>query len=152
MSYKIRCYTLFDVTKTGVLNRKAPITLSEEQRISWEKQRNSQCNYDTVLQVVNLRCQPEDLTNTVQFTVNFKEFKNFGFLYEDEDDQNCWYFDFTISHKSVFDNGISELGSLYEDCEGVPMIKQGTEWSKLPLFLDASPELRNIYFEVLTNE
>lgn len=143
---------MFDVTRTGVLNRKAPINLSEEQRLVWEKQRNTQCNYDTILQVVNLRCQPENLSNTTQFTVNFKEFNNFGFLYEDEEDQNCWHFDFTISQKSVFDNGISELGSLYEDCEGVPMIKQGTEWFKLPLFLDSSPELRNIYFEVLANE
>jgi len=41
------------------------------------------------------------------------------------------------------------LGGLYSDCEGVPMIKVGTEWDKLPNFLDTSPELRNIYFEVI---
>ena len=52
----------------------------------------------------------------------------------------------------VFDNGIDELGLLFEDCDGVPMIKQGTEWEKLSTFLDTSPELKNIYFEVLSNE
>lgn len=152
MSYRIRCYTLFDIERTGILNRKPPINLSEEQIVNWNKRRNSQCNYDTILQVVNLRSQPEDMTDTNQTKINFKEFQNFGFLYEDEEDQNCWYFDFTIIHKSVFDNGIDELGSLYEDCEGVPMIKQGTEWEKLSSFLDTTPELRNIYFEVLEDE
>ena len=152
MSYKIRCYTLFDITKTGVLNRKAPINIAEDQLKDWESRRNSQSNYDTILQVINLRSQPEDSSNVTMFKVNFKEFGNFGFLYEDEEDQKCWYFDFDIFHKNVFDNGISELGALYEDCDGVPMIKHDYIWKKLPAFLDTSPELCNIYFEVLSNE
>lgn len=152
MSYRIRCYTLFDIERTGVLNRKPPINLSEDQLLVWNKRRNSQCNYDTILQVINLRSQPEDTTETICFNVNFKDFQNFGFLYEEEEDQKCWYFDFTIIHKSVFDNGIDELGALYEDSDGVPMIKHGTEWDKLTSFLDTSPELKNIYFEVLENE
>jgi hypothetical protein len=32
------------------------------------------------------------------------------------------------------------------------MIKVGTEWDKLPSFLDTSPELRNIYFEVINEK
>jgi hypothetical protein len=32
------------------------------------------------------------------------------------------------------------------------MIKIGSEWEKLPNFLDVTPELRNIYFEVLNDE
>ena len=152
MSYKIRCYTLFDITNTGISNRRPPINLTENQIKEWETKRNSQCNYDTILQVINLRSQPENFTKSTKIKVNFTQFNNFGFLYEDEEDQPCWYFDFDIFHKKVFDNGIDELGLLFEDCDGVPMIKQGTEWEKLSTFLDTSPELKNIYFEVLSNE
>ena len=53
---------------------------------------------------------------------------------------------------SVFDDGVRGLGYLYEDCDNVPMIRCGTEWDKLPEFLDTSPELRNIYFEVMLND
>jgi hypothetical protein len=84
--------------------------------------------------------------------INFKEFSKFGFLFEGEEDQTMFSFTFSINHKNVFDDGISNLGALYSDCDGVPMIKIGTEWDKLPNFLDTSPELSNIYFEVLEDE
>jgi hypothetical protein len=152
MSYTIRCYTLFDITNTGVLNRKPSNLLSELELAKWQLNRNRQANFDTVVQVISLRSQPENISSVVTKSINFKQFENFGFLFEEEEDQNCFQFDFTITHKSVFDDGIGELGALYTDCEGVPMIKCGTEWEKLPLFLDSTPELRNIYFEVITHE
>ncbi len=152
MSYRIRCFTLFDITKTDVLNRKQPVNLTEEQIQSWEYRRNTQCNYDTISQVISLRSQPENSTNTTKTIINFKESMRFGFLFDEEEDQLCWHFDFTISHKNVFDDGITELGALDTDCTDVPIIKTGTEWDKLPQFLDTSPELRNIYFEVIAYE
>ena len=74
----------------------------------------------------------------------------FGFLF-DSSDIGCSYWNFTctIPHNKVYDNGYNELGYLLYDCNGVPMIKVGNEHEKLPNFLDTSPELRNIYFEVL---
>ena len=57
-----------------------------------------------------------------------------------------------VNHSSVFNDGITELGALYDDCHDVPMIKCGTEWDKLPNKLDATDELRNIYFEIVSNE
>jgi hypothetical protein len=82
--------------------------------------------------------------------IDLSQASYFGFLFEDiKEEQKCWEFEFTISHAGVYDNGIGELGALYDDCEGVPMLKIGTEWDKLPDFLDTSPELRNIYFEVV---
>lgn len=151
MSYRIRCYTLFDITQTGVLIRRAPINLTEAERIDWENRRNSQSNFDTIVQVINLRSQPEEMSVTTSSYIKFKEFQKFGFMYEDEEDQLCWEFDFSIAHKSVFDDGITELGALFDDCEGVPMIKHNVKWDKLSGFLDTSPELRNIYFEVISN-
>jgi len=152
MSYRIRCYTLFDITSTGVLNRKAPSTYTEDEIKLWERKRNTQANFDTVQQVISLRSQPEETTNTIEQVINFKEFQHFGFLFDEEEDQTCWTFDFSILHTKVFYDGIDELGSLYSDANGVPIIKTATSWHKLPNFLDTSPELRNIYFEILTDE
>lgn len=152
MSYRIRCYTLFDITSTGVTSRKPPVNAELNEVKEWQINRNRQVNYDTILQVISLRSQPEDMSPTQTFEVNFKEFKKFGFLFDDEENQSGYMFDFTISHRNVFDNGVDELGLLYDDCSGVPMIKVGTEWDKLPNFLDSSPELGNICFEILSHD
>ena len=152
MSFTLSCYTLFDITPTGVMNRNKPT--NDEDMPLWLHKRNTQCNFDTVLQAISLRSQP-DLTTPVKRTdIRLDEFTDFGFLFEQQDDETypCWSFEFEIHHASVFYNGITELGALYSDCEGVPMIKCGTEWDKLPAFLDTSDELRNIYFKVLSND
>jgi hypothetical protein len=148
---KIRCYTLFDITQTGITNRRNNASPSKNSQ--WEKDRNTQCNFDTVVQVISLRSQPENITKPEQGIIIFDETSDFGFLFEQEEEaQSYWYFDFTISYQGVYNDGIDEFGYLYSDCDGVPMIKIGTEWEKLPEFLDTSKELRNIYFEVIPNE
>ena len=116
--------------------------------------RNTQSNFDTVQQAISLRSQPEIVRIPEKIQIRFNEFTEFGFLFEQEEDETypSWSFDFTIHHPSVFYDGVNELGALYSDCDRVPMIKCGTEWDKLPAFLDSSDELRNIYFKVLTND
>ena len=147
--YLITCYTLFDITQTGVLNRHRP---ANQDDTTWIHKRNTQCNLDTILQVINLRSQPEMTTNPKKSIIKFSEFTNFGYLFNDEEEINCWSFSFMVNHSSVFNDGITELGVLYDDCHDVPMIKCGTEWDKLPNKLDATDELRNIYFEIVSNE
>lgn len=148
---KIRCYTLFDITQTGVTNRRHHA--QPTRPLQWEKDRNTQCNLDTVVQVISLRSQPENITKPEQGIVIFDETSDFGFLFEQEEKaQLYWYFEFEVNYQGVYDDGINQLGHLYNDCDGVPMIKVGTEWDRLPEFLDSSPELRNIYFEVIPNE
>jgi hypothetical protein len=146
MGIKITCYTLFDITSTGVLNRSKPNPDVDVEK--WMFERNTQCNFDTILQVISLRSQPEVLEKPQHLKIRFDEFENFGFLYQQQENETypCWKFVFEVQHSSVFDNGISELGSLYYDCDQVPMILCGTEWDKLPNFLDTTPELKNIYF------
>lgn len=146
MSYKITAYTLFDITKTGVMNRARP-GVDEDPEV-WRLNRNKQCNFDTVLQAISLRSQPEIVKDPELIQIRFDTFEHFGFLFEQQDNETypCWTFDFEIQHPSVFEDGISELGALYNDCDHVPMILCGSEWNKLPTFLDTSPELRNIYF------
>lgn len=148
MSFKVTCYTLFDITQTGVLNRSKPNT--DVDMKEWIYKRNTQCNFDTILQVISLRAQPEAISAPKKLNIRFDTFENFGFLFTQNENEEylCWKFTFEINHPGVFDDGISDLGNLYKDCHNVPMILCGTEWNKLPAFLDASSELRNIYFEV----
>jgi hypothetical protein len=146
---RIRCYTLFDITRTGVVNRKPPLNGSPEKTLEWERNRNTQCNLDTIIQIISLRSQPENISVPIKINEKFKEF---GFMYEHEEMDCYWIFEFDILRQSVFDDGVSPIGYLVSDCDNVPMLLVGTEWSKLPNFLDISPELRNIYFEVISNE
>jgi hypothetical protein len=152
MSYTITCYTLFDITPTGVVNRNRPV--EDEEIASWLYKRNTQCNFDTVLQAISLRSQPEITRMPEKTQIRFDEFTDFGFLFEQKEDElyNCWSFDFQIQHASVFNDGINDLGALHSDCDTVPMIKTDTVWDKLPAFLDTSVELKNIYFKVVKYE
>lgn len=151
MKTLIRCYTLFDITNTGIMNRKIPINLPEDKIKDWELNRNRQTNFDTIVQVLSLRTQPEEITKPVRNLSSLQDDK-FGFMFNEEEDQPCWSFDFAIYYKNAYSDGNSELGNLYADCDGVPMIKVGSEWGKLPNFLDSSIELKNIHFEVIDAE
>jgi hypothetical protein len=152
MSYTITCYTLFDITPTGVVNRNRPV--DNEEMAAWLHKRNTQCNFDTVLQAISLRSQPEITRMPEKTQIRFDEFTDFGFLYQQQENElyNCWSFDFNIQHASVFNDGTNALGALYSDCDTVPMIKTDTVWDKLPAFLDTSVELKNIYFKVAKYE
>lgn len=150
MSFRLICYVLFDITQTGVNDRRSA---SEYNSPQWIQRRDTQCNFDTVIQAISLRSQPEDITIPVRADIKFTD-DRFGFLFVQTEDEEypCWSFSFNINHPGVFDKNGEELGLLYDDCDMVPMIKCGTEWDKLPMFLDASDELRNIYFEVIHEE
>lgn len=145
MSHRLVCYTLFDITQTGVMNRSKPIGDNIDE---WVKKRNTQCNFDTILQVISLRSQPEVCKIPNKIKMGEQELAKFGFLYENENESYCWVFEFEIQHPSVFENGIRPLGALYRDCEGVPMIVCDDQM-KTPAFLNITEELRNIYFEVV---
>ncbi len=146
--HRIRCYTLFDITQTGVLNRSKP---QGDDVANWLLRRNTQCNFDTLLQVISLRSQPEIIK--VPHTIDLTEelISNFGFLYTFNPDniQTCWRFEFEVQHSSVFEDGIESFGALYKDCQGVPMILLDNQNDNIPKFLNTSPELRNVYFEVI---
>lgn len=146
MSEKLRCYTLFDITNTGVINRSRP-PVDTDQKL-WLKNRNSQCNFDTVLQAISLRSQPEVINLPIKIIVNTIELNKFG---SDITLNNCpcWFFDFEVQNISVFSDDISELGKLYTDCHEVPMIRQLDEINDLPAFLDTSKNRKNIHFEKL---
>ncbi len=149
MTFTVRCSTLFDITQTGVISRRN--TNNEDP--SWILKRNQQCNFDTIVQAISLRSQPENITTSSKKTLFFKNKHMFGSLFDKKIVQEItyWSFDFEINYASVFNDGINDLGLLYNDCDKIPMIKCNTEWNKLPNYLDTTFNTRNIHFEVIKN-
>ena len=147
MCQSIACYTLFDITNTNVLNRSKPIGDNTDL---WRQQRNSQANFDTILQCISLRGTPDILTYPYKVEFGIQD-TDFGFLLENNkefDDFWYWRFEFHVQHTGVYDNGTEPYGLLAYDCHEIPMLTCNTEYSdQLPKFLDTTPELRNIYFE-----
>jgi len=148
MSHRICCYTLFDITQTGVLNRSRP---QESDVQDWILKRNTQCNFDTILQVISLRSQPDIVKAPTKNELTDVDLNKFGFLFTREETtiSYYWKFEFEVHHSSVFENGIIPFGALYKDCEGVPMIVCPNQLNGMTSFLDITDELQNIYFEAL---
>ena len=147
MPVNMHCMTLFDITQTNVPNRSRPPDDSDP--IVWEKQRKTQCNFDTLLQAISLRSQPENIT--VPTKSKLSKDHPFGSHYSTKN-AHVWTFNFTVNHASVFDDGESALGFLYKDCQGIPMILCGDELPTLNNFLDTTIELKNIHFVKYENE
>jgi hypothetical protein len=146
----IRCQTLFDITPTGVKNRR-PYDITGTELIDLVKRQQQQSNYDTLLQVISLRSQPESISQVKKSDILLAD-TDFGFLYSSDQDDgtvNVWSFTFTIQHASVFQNDDSELGSLLNDCEQVPMIANLLESVKLTPQLNVDSDLKNIHFEIV---
>jgi len=148
---KIICHTLFDITRTGVNFRRRGLV---ENTAAQQTQRSQQSNLETILQVVSMRSQPEEISDTEILDVKIKELEkyNFGYLYSGKyiktKTVKVWTFTFETDKTDVFNNGISEVGNLLEDCENVPMITGLEESIPLSRHLDITDENRNIWFTV----
>jgi len=150
MGMNIRCSTLFNITKTGITQRRAPLGSNNETE--WYQKRSMQANLDTIIQVISLRAQPENITDPVETIVNLEKIERFGFLLNSDEPVKMWSFKFYVNYGAVFESSEHELGGLYTDCEQVPMIKLDEKITNLTAFLDTSPELCNIHFEVVRDE
>ena len=150
MSYSLRCITLFDITASGVSQRNKPVDMDLE---TYVYRRNTQCNFDTILQAISLRSLPEITSMPVKITLSPAISENFGYvLMQNPEPVVAWSFDFQVGSISVFNNRDGELGALYADCESVPMIICGTEIPALCKSLEINAEQRNIYFYVLDHD
>ena len=143
MAHRIACFTLFDITKTGVLNRARPP--DDVDFDLWINQRASQCNFDTILQIVSLRAQPDNMTMPVRTVLDLSQNHSFGLNYN-TGSTFTWTFDFEVQNISVFNDGTDILGSLYSDSQGVPMVTTTNQLKNLELILDVTKQKRNIYF------
>jgi hypothetical protein len=132
-------YTLVDITDTGVYR-------SDFDQL----RRNQQRNWETVLQILGLRTQPQDMVSAQTSTrVNLSLYK-FGKKFTGL--QNCWQFMFYVEQQDIFGDINNPTNLFAHDFDSIPIIINLTESVKLdlPLF-QTNGEFKNIYFEVYSN-
>lgn len=129
---------MFDCTYTGVTGNfkpsQIPFTDRAGQQVqniaNWNKSRNQQRNWETILQLISLNTQPQDII-TPRFV------------------NGTWEFEFRVESADVFalSNSADPLAGLKQNCAGVPMIVNLTEKGNVePVLLSHGPE-QNIWFE-----
>ena len=145
---KIKCTTLFDITKTNANPRRRDIDILDQKK--FDQECGQQSNFETILQIINLRSQPEDITTPTIEKIKLDKKSRWGSRFQTTKlSIPCWSFEFTIAHSAVFRNDTNELGMLLLDCEGVPMITGLTEFKQLSYQLSTTPEFKNIDFQIL---
>lgn len=133
----ITCYTLIDITHTGVVRTSSDSVL--------KRRRNQQRNYETLLQVIGLRAQPMLFENPYKLSNEDLSKYNFGSYFNGT--HNVWILKFSIEHPDVFENQSGKLGLLEEDIADVPIITGLDETAELPLSAISSiGEFKNTYF------
>ncbi len=128
-------YSLIDITATKKLKGNDPDDIA----------RNQQRNWETVIQCMGLRVQPQLIQDPVIVTDNLKRFK-FGDFYEGE--HRVWQWMWAIEREGVYDLANQKLGALMQDFEQVPIIVGLEETARfmLPIFYPYGT-IKNIYFE-----
>jgi hypothetical protein len=132
---RIQCQTLFDITTTGttghVKPNRMPFTDHAGTRItdveSWNRSRNQQRNWETMTQLISLRTQINDLTNSIQV-------------------DHGWQFEFTVENENLFLDNNDPLSVLKSDCDQVPMLTGLNEQASADTILIVD---KNIWFTIV---
>ena len=107
---RIRCETTFDCSATGVTGhfRSSQTPFQDatgaviQDLADWNRARNQQRNWETMLQILGLRCQLLDIRPP-------------------EIENGRWCFEFSVEQQGVLDES-NDFAALKRDCEAVPMI------------------------------
>lgn len=136
---KYVCKTLFDCSATGITGHfrigQVPFVDRAGQTINnisdWNRSRNQQRNFETLLQLISLRSQPEILQPPSKIN-------------------RTWQFCFEVEAAGTFElQGDNDpFGALYRDCNGVPMLIGLDEHAGTDSVLKAK---QNIWFESINN-
>ena len=132
---KIKVRTRFDITATGVTGHfkssRVPFVDAAGQSIdeldSWNRSRNQQRNWETLIQLISLRTQIDNLTKPV-FNA-----------------QDSWSFEFT-TETEIFHDGTDPVGVLKLDSDGVPMLRDLDNDPDIESVLITSGSKQNIWF------
>lgn len=135
---KILCRTLFDCTTTGVTGNLRPSNLPfvdaagqpVDNQLAWNRSRNQQRNYQTLIQLISLRTQPINVTATDQ-------------------NQQYWQFSFETENENVYGSGTDAFENLLQDCVGVPMITNLGEQQSITAVIETQGLRQNIWFETI---
>ena len=97
---------------------------------SWTRSRNQQRNFETILQILQLRTQIFDVS------IPIKEKGN-------------WVFEFSTEFEGVYQHNNDDFGTLKLDCEGVPMLIGFDEEYTVTPVLTTDGSQQNIWFELV---
>jgi len=126
--------SLVDITATGVIRGNSD-----------ELERDQQRNWETVVQCMGLRTQPQLIEKPVVLTSELNRFE-FGDFYTGI--HHVWHWVWTIEANGVYDLPGQPLGALMKDFEQVPIITGLEETARfmLPIFYPYGT-IKNIYFK-----
>jgi hypothetical protein len=125
-SMKFKLYTLVDITQSG--ERKGPNKVAVGQQTNW----------DTLIQVIGLRANPEPLS-IIEKEENIKELQ-FGSNYKGK--QKYWIFEFEMPE------GSTSIAALESDFNLIPFISKLTETFEddIDIFVTNNDKRCNIFF------
>jgi hypothetical protein len=137
--YLFQGYTLVDITATGVIRGDND-----------SQERNQQRNWETLLQCIGLRTQPQNIIEPVGMLENIN-YLEFGDFYPGE--QRVWSWSWTVEREGVYDLPGAPLGGLLQDLEQVPIVTGLTETARfmLPIFYPYGT-IKNIYIKQINIE
>lgn len=133
----IRCRTLFDCTPTGTTGSFRPSQIPYQDhggsdivnQATWNRSRNKQRNWETLLQIMQLRSQIE-VTEPAQRS------------------RDGWHFAFAVENAMVYGDNLEELA---RDADGVPMITGLDELAVAQSVLHTSGPDQNIWFDLVNS-
>lgn len=139
--YFFQGFTLVDITATGVIRSQDPDNA----------ERNQQRNWETLLQCIGLRTQPQNIQEPITSTVEDISVAEFGDFYTGA--QKIWTWSWTVEREGVYDLANAPLGGLLQDLEQVPIVTGLTETARfmLPIFYPYGT-IKNIYIKQVTIE
>lgn len=138
----IQCRTLFDCTCTGITGhfRASQVPYSDRtgrlihDLADWNRARNQHRNWETLLQMISLRAQPNI-----------------------ESEPCCvdgvWQFEFSVETPGVYsiNNELDNLDGLRNECAGIPMVVGLDEPSGIEPTLTVYGPKQNLWFETINN-
>ena len=128
--------TLVDITATGVIRH-----TNDNELL-----RNQQRNWETVLQCIGIKAQPQHIDGPyVVDNIEVDATSLFPEIYHGN--QRCWVFSFGVEYEDVFLKHNDPVGGLDEAFSQVPIIcgLQETARFMLPIFYPYG-SIKNIYF------
>ena len=128
-------FSLVDITPTGLIRGTSNDSIERDQQRNWE----------TVVQCMGLRTQPQHITLPEPSLFTDIEIAEFGDFYTGS--QRVWTWTWAVESSGIYDLPGKPLGGLMQDFEQVPIITGLTETAKfmLPIFYPYG-SIKNIYF------
>ena len=135
----ITCYSLIDITATGVVGTHKADVGTE----SWMFRRNQQRNWETMLQLIGLRAQPVYLKDPV--VLHDQDLTSYRFSSQFQGNHRVWTFEFASEHDQVFG---PDLALLMDDVHNIPVNVGLDETVEVEIPLFDTRVHHNVYFQL----